>query len=108
MVPWNATPSRACAWVGKGVGAHRLTGFGAAQFHDMAPGGGIAEIVVEADHAMHLGPAQVQPLGDARHRLARDMAKGRLHRMQDRQQRPLAPGMFGENVIGAVQNRPCW
>ena len=49
--------------------APRLAGFGAAQLDDMLARRPRAEIMVEGDHAMHLGAAEVQPFGDERHGL---------------------------------------
>jgi hypothetical protein len=57
----------------------------------MPPGGPLAEVVVEGDHAMKLGARDVQRVTDRPVRFARDVAILRLERMEDRQKRPLEP-----------------
>ena len=62
-------------------------------FSTCRPAGACAEVVVEGDDPVHLGARQVERLGDHRDRVARHVTEGRLHVVQDRQQRPLAAGM---------------
>jgi hypothetical protein len=62
-----------------------LAGLGAANLHDVAACGPRAEVVVEADDPVHLGPGQVQVLRDDRHQLGRHVAEPVLDLMEDRQ-----------------------
>ena len=50
-----------------------------------------AVIMVEGDDAMHLGPGDVQRLGDDRQRFLRHMAEFFLDAVQDRQKRAFQP-----------------
>ena len=60
VVSCQSIPSARLGMVRHAVRAHRLAGLGPAQLQHMPPGGRLAEIVVEADNPMHLGPGQVQ------------------------------------------------
>ena len=66
--------------------ANRLAGFGAAQMHHVPAAALGAEIMIEADHAMHFGARQVQLLRDELDRILRNEPQGLLNRMQNRQQ----------------------
>ena len=68
-------------------------------FTTWRPAGTVAEIVVEAHHPMHLGPADVERLGDHRHGGIGHMTEGRLQRVQDRQERPFAV-QLGSDQLG--------
>ena len=74
----------------KRVAAGRLAGLGAAQLEHMPPGRSAAEVVVEGDHAVHLGAGEVQGLGDQRLGGFVDIAELLLQGVQDRQQRTFA------------------
>ena len=74
-----------------------LAGLGAADLDDVPAGRLGAEMVVVGDDAVHLGARQVQRPGNHRRRLARNVAEGVLHVVQDRQQRAGAAGMGGED-----------
>lgn len=77
-----------------------LAGFGAAQFDAGARIGFGRKVVIEADHAVHFGPAEVKFVGDDPFRLGIDAAEFALDIMQDRQERtfaaPVAGADFGD------------
>ena len=79
----------------------RLTGLGAADLHPGARIGHFAEIMVEADHPMHLGARKVQRLGNRRLGRRRNATEGRLNIVQDGQQAPLAPRVVGKDGFKA-------
>ena len=69
------------------LGSDRLAGLAAAQ-RDGVRGRRLgAEVVVEADHAVHLGDREVQHVGDRLDVLAGDVAELLHHLVQDRHQR---------------------
>ena len=72
---------------GDRVAAHRLAGLGPAELQHMPAGGMVAVVVIEGDDAMHLGPGDVQRLGDDRQGFGRHIAELVLNAVQDRQQR---------------------
>ena len=72
--------------VGQGIGAACLAGFGAAQLHDAAPRGLLAEMVVVGDHAMHFRAREAQAVGDQGHGGGRDESEPVLDVVQDGQQ----------------------
>lgn len=74
---------------GELVAPGRLTGLGTAELDDMATGRGTAEIVIETHHPMHLGPREVQYVGNDRQSALVDIAKLRLKRLKDRHQRAI-------------------
>ena len=80
----------------------RLARFGAAHLNYRAQVRLVAEIVIEADHAVDFGAAEVEALGDQRLALGVDAAKLRLHIVQDRQQRPFAPVVLGDDFADLV------
>ena len=67
----------------------------------MAAGGMGAEIMIEADDAVHLGPRQVQGFGQYRLHLVRHIAEALLHGMQDRQQGTFEALEFGDDRLRA-------
>ena len=67
-------------------GAHGLAGLGAAQIDDLASGLGAPEVMIEGQHAVDLGPRQVELEGDQRHRRRRHPTEPVLDPVQDRQQ----------------------
>ena len=89
--------------IGQRVGADRLAGLGAAQLQHGAPGGLGAEIVIEGHHAMGFGPADRLILRDDGQRGLGDVAKGRLNRVKDRQQRALHSTMRFEDLVQGLR-----
>ena len=83
--------------------AYRLAGFGAADFDHMAARRLGTEMVIEADHPMHLRPGQVEGAGDQGDRLLRHMAKRRLELMQDGQG---GPGLLAMGLDDGFQAGP--
>ena len=69
-------------------GPHRLARFGAAQVHDVPAAALGAEIVIESDHAVDLGPRQVELLGDQADRVRRHEPDGLLNGVQNGEQSP--------------------
>src|SRR5262249_26082907 len=57
------------------LGVHRLAGLSAAHLDDVAAAGRLAEVVVEAEHAVDLGARAVQRVRDLGERLLRDVAE---------------------------------
>ena len=63
---------------------HRLAGFTAAEFQNMAASRLQPEIMIKADNAMHFCARQVERIRDGADGILADKAKFRLHIMQDR------------------------
>ena len=99
-------PRRGAGSGEQGFHAARLAGLGTAQLHHGTWINRGGKIMVEADHAVDLGPRQIQRLGNRGLGLGRDAAEGGLHVMQDRQQRPFAPFVAGKNIC-QVHPRDC-
>ena len=95
-----------------------LARFAAAQPHVDGGGGVVAEIPIERDYAVHLGPGEVQRLGQQHRRLRLYPASFGLEVVEDRQQRasviPMALDRsrqhrrkgFGEGVVAGAQSFP--
>ena len=86
---------------GKPIAAGSLAGLGAAQLEDVASGRLLAEVVVESEHAVHLGAGQIECLCDHRDRGLRHVAERFLQRVQDHQRGAFKPGMFGDDLSAA-------
>src|SRR5207253_4155823 len=67
---------------GESLRTHRLTRLGLTQAHQVSAGARVAEVVVEADDAVHLGAREVQALGHQGNGSLRYKAECRLYRMQ--------------------------
>ena len=67
--------------------AHRLAGLGHADLHDVVADRRLAQVAVEAHHAVHLGAREVERLRDHPHRSGRHVADALLHRQERGQQR---------------------
>ncbi len=74
------------------LAAHRLAGLSAADLQHVPAGGGAAEVVVEGDDAVHLGPRHVERLRHQRDRRLVDIAETFLQRVQHRQHRAVEMG----------------
>src|SRR5690606_41742713 len=96
-------PQRSTDLIGQSLGPHRLASLGPAQAQDMPAMRMIPEIMIKADHAMHLGTGHAQGLGDDRLRGLGDMAPFGLNVVQNGQTRPLAALMGGDDLIKAQQ-----
>ena len=83
------------------VAAHRLAGFGAAEFDDAAPGGLVAKVVVETDHAVDFGAGEIERVGDDGDRVARNETELGLQRVQDRQERAFEMRVRRRNLFHA-------
>jgi len=79
----------------QGLGAVGLARLRAAYAHDRAVGRFLAEVVVEAEHAVHVGAREVQLLGEYRYHRPVDVAELRLDVVQDRQQRAPVAAVCG-------------
>jgi hypothetical protein len=64
------------------IGAESLARLGTTQTHHVLTGWCAPKVVVESDDAVNLGPRDIQPLGDQRHRCLRDVSEGGLDGMQ--------------------------
>lgn len=84
---------------GQGLGATALARLGAAQAQGVARRRRGAEVVIEADHAAHLGQAEVQGMGDFGNSRIGDIADVMLDGMQDRQQRAWGSLVTGQNAL---------
>ena len=82
----------------KSVRSHGLAGLGAAQLHLMLARGGTAEVVVERDAAMHLGPRQVQRVRDEWNGALVDVAKGFLQGVEDGERGAFEMRMVGDDA----------
>ena len=76
----------------------RLARLGAADLHFGARVGLGVEVVVEADHAVDVGAAEVERLGDQRLALGIDAAELGLDVVQDRHQRAFAARVRGDDL----------
>ena len=78
-----------CARVGiQGFGAHRLAGLTAADRDLVSDWGSASEVVIEAHHAMDVGPGEIEDIGDDGDVVIRDVAVLSLERMEQRQEWP--------------------
>ena len=91
--------------LGQSLGADGLTGFGAADAHDMPSGRRLAEMAVIADDAMHFGMRKTQRTRHLRHQFGRNAAMCFLDVVQDRQQRTFAAQMPFDELPGLVERR---
>jgi hypothetical protein len=73
--------------------AHALARLGLADAQHVAAGRMATEVVIEGQHAVHLGPRQVQGARYRLHRLRRHVPEPVLHVVQQRQQRAGAAAM---------------
>jgi hypothetical protein len=89
----------------EGHAAPGLTGFGTAHLHHGLPGRGAAEVMVEADDAVDLGPALVEGRGDEGNGLWRHPADGVLDGVEDGQQRARAGCVGGQGVLYSLRVR---
>src|SRR5437667_233982 len=67
---------------GESLRTHRLTRLGLTQAHQVSAGARVAEVVVEADDAVHLGAREVQALGHQGNGSLRYKAECRLYSLQ--------------------------
>src|SRR5262249_49851096 len=87
---------------GKRFASHALAGFGPADLDHVPAVRLPAEVVIEADHALHVGTREVQHIGNDDDGLVVDMAETVIDRMQDWEQRTLEPDMLCNQRFGAL------
>ena len=107
-VPASVYAQRRAHLIGQRIRPHRLTGLGPAQAKHMPPRRLFAEIVIKADDAMNFRPRQPQRGGDHRLGLVGNEPPFGLNIVQDRQKRPLAVTMRGDDrpkAFGQISGR---
>jgi hypothetical protein len=97
-------PQRALEVGGHGIAAHRLAGFGLAQFQHMPTRRLLAIVMIEGDDAVDFRAGDVQTRRDRRQGLLRHMAELFLNLVQDRQQRSLKILEVFDDGRGAVRD----